>query len=137
MSEASDAITSFEVLGDFGADLHDSAHVVAADGAAFALSGKSGYVNVLPVKCKRQFVDSIWRQCDEHNSPISRVQSNCVDLDKNIVVSHLRQWDFLYLGLAYVDDFDCLHGLGQVGHLGRLNACWCEGVVSVHTIGSD
>jgi hypothetical protein len=46
--ETCDSVAGGEVLGHFGADLHDSAHVVAADGAAFALLGEGGDVDVLP-----------------------------------------------------------------------------------------
>lgn len=37
--EAADAVAGLEGLGDLGAHLDDSAHVIAADGAAFALLG--------------------------------------------------------------------------------------------------
>ena len=50
VGEACDAVADFEVLGDFGADLHDGAHVVAADGAAFALRSERFEVDVLPVR---------------------------------------------------------------------------------------
>ena len=50
MGEACNAIADLEVFGDFGADLHDGAHVVAADGAAFTLLGESANVDVLPAK---------------------------------------------------------------------------------------
>jgi hypothetical protein len=46
--ETGDAVARGEVFGHFGADLHDGAHVVAADGAAFTLLGKGGDVDVLP-----------------------------------------------------------------------------------------
>lgn len=46
--EAGDAVARLEVLGHFGADLHDGAHVVTADGAAFALLREEGGVDVLP-----------------------------------------------------------------------------------------
>jgi hypothetical protein len=50
VSETRDAIADFEVLGDFGADLHDGAGVVAADGATFALCCERLVVDVLPVR---------------------------------------------------------------------------------------
>lgn len=50
MGEARDTIADFEVLGDFGADLHDGAGVVAADGATFALCCERLVVDMLPVK---------------------------------------------------------------------------------------
>lgn len=50
VGEARNAVADFEVLGDFGADLHDGAHVVAADGAAFALRGERLEVDVLPAR---------------------------------------------------------------------------------------
>jgi hypothetical protein len=50
VGEARDAVADFEILGDFGADLHDGAGVVAADGAAFALRGERLVVDVLPVR---------------------------------------------------------------------------------------
>jgi hypothetical protein len=91
MGEPGNAIANFEVLGDFGTDFYDSAAVIATDGAAFALLGESANVDVLPV---------------------SRVERDRVDLNKDIVISHLGQRHFLYFGLAYVDDLDRLHGLG-------------------------
>lgn len=46
--EAGDAVARLEVFGHFGADLHDRAHVVAPDGAPFALLREEGGVDVLP-----------------------------------------------------------------------------------------
>jgi hypothetical protein len=37
MRETGDSVAGLEVFGHFRADLDDGAHVVAADGAAFAL----------------------------------------------------------------------------------------------------
>jgi hypothetical protein len=46
--ETGDTVAWGEVFGHFGADLDDGAHVVAADGAAFALLGERRDVDVLP-----------------------------------------------------------------------------------------
>lgn len=48
MREPCDAVARFEALGDFGADLDHGAHVVAADGAAFALLGERGVMDMFP-----------------------------------------------------------------------------------------
>jgi hypothetical protein len=54
--ETGNAVARGEVFGDFGADLHDGAHIVAADGAAFALLGEGGDVDMLPVGRSLSFV---------------------------------------------------------------------------------
>jgi len=51
-------------------------------------------------------------QVDEHDLPVCRVQGHGVDLDKNIVVPHLREWNFLHLSFTDTHDFDGLHSLG-------------------------
>jgi hypothetical protein len=111
VGEARDAVADFEVLGDFGADLHDGARVVAADSAAFAWFGERAEVDVLPYKV------SVWEpRCKangtEYSLPVGRVESNGVDLDEDIVVPHLRQRNLLHLSLANADVFDGLHGFG-------------------------
>jgi hypothetical protein len=47
---------------------------------------------------------------------IIRVQGNSLDLDKDVIIPHLRQRNFLDLRLAGLDDLDGLHGLGEVRH---------------------
>jgi hypothetical protein len=54
----------------------------------------------------------IQSQCDKHDLPVSRVQRDSVHLDKDIVVPHLGERNFLHLRLAYIDNLDGLHGLG-------------------------
>lgn len=87
MCEARNAVAGLEVLGDFRADLHDGAHVVAADGAAFALLAEGGDVDVLPVGDLRLVRDlellGSWRSL-----PVGRVESDCVDFYEDVVVSH-------------------------------------------------
>ena len=61
---------------------------------------------VSKVKCR------IRSRLDECNLPVSRVEGNGVDLDKDIIVSHSRKRNFLNLGLAHADVLDGLHGLG-------------------------
>jgi hypothetical protein len=50
--------------------------------------------------------------CGRLGLPISGVQSNGMNFDENVIVSHLRQRNVLHLSLAYTDDLDCLHGSG-------------------------
>jgi hypothetical protein len=51
-------------------------------------------------------------QRNEYDVPIRRVKSNGIDLDEDVVVSHLRHRDFLNLSLANADVLDGLHGFG-------------------------
>lgn len=48
--ESSNTISRLEFLGDSRSHLYDSAHVIAAGGAAFGLCGKGGIADVLPVE---------------------------------------------------------------------------------------
>jgi hypothetical protein len=110
--ETCNAVAGGEVFGYFGADLHDGAHVVAADGAAFALLGEGGDVDVLPGRRWGLVgVPRIPHQCGEYRLPVCRVESDRMDLDEDIVVSHSGQGDFLHLRLAYAGNLDGFHGL--------------------------
>jgi hypothetical protein len=111
--ETGDAVAGLEVFGHFGADLHDGAHVVAADGAAFALFGEGGDVDVLPGRrWELVRVRGLPIQCVEHRLPVCRVESDRMDLNEDIVVSHPGQRNFLHLRLAYAGNLDGFHGLG-------------------------